>query len=114
MSKSSAVHRFDPDSVAPLFAALGDPTRLQLVNRLSSGGRESIASLSENSSMSRQAVTKHLKVLEDAGLVRNERRGRERLWQFEPARFDAANVYLARISMQWDDALNRLKNFLEN
>ncbi|MHC5212390.1 MAG: ArsR/SmtB family transcription factor [Planctomycetota bacterium] len=98
---------------APLFAALGDPTRLALVVRLSSGGPESIAGLSESADVSRQAVTKHLHVLSDAGLARSFRRGRQQIWELEPDRLADAHDYLDRIDAQWDDALARLKAFVE-
>jgi DNA-binding transcriptional ArsR family regulator len=98
---------------APLFAALGDPTRLRLVARLSARGPGSIAQLSENASVSRQAVTKHLESLSSAGLVRSAWRGRERIWELEPRRLDDAHAYLEEISRQWDGALARLKAFVE-
>ena len=98
---------------APLFAALGDETRLKLLVRLSRSGPESIARLSARSPVSRQAVTKHLDVLSKAGLVRGSHRGREHIWQLEPKRFADARDYLERISRQWDDALGRLKQFVE-
>lgn len=98
---------------APLFAALGDETRLRLLGRLSAGGPGSIAQLSAKSRVSRQAITKHLEVLSGAGLVRSERRGRERIWELEPKRLADAHQYLDRISQQWDDALQRLKRFVE-
>ncbi len=99
---------------APLFAALGDPTRLGLVARLSAGGPESIAGLSESVDVSRQAVTKHLHVLADAGVVRGFRRGRQHIWELEPDRLADARDYLARIDAQWDAALERLEAFLED
>jgi DNA-binding transcriptional ArsR family regulator len=98
---------------APLFAALGDPTRLALVVRLSSGGPESIAGLSESVDVSRQAVTKHLHVLEEAGLVHGFRRGRQHIWELDPDRLADAHDYLDRIDAQWDAALQRLKAFVE-
>ena len=98
---------------APLFAALGDPTRLKLVVRLSSGGPGSIARLSESADVSRQAVTKHLHVLSDARLVRSFRRGRQHIWELEPDRLADARDYLDRIDAQWDEALERLKAFVE-
>ena len=98
----------------PLFAALGDETRLGVLIRLSQGGPESIARLSHGSAVSRQAVTKHLKVLAKAGLVRGSRRGREHIWELAPERLAEARDYLDRISLQWDDALDRLKHFLED
>jgi DNA-binding transcriptional ArsR family regulator len=98
---------------APLFAALGDETRLRLIIRLASGGPGSITRLSAKSAVSRQAITKHLRVLADAGLVRSTRRGRERVWDLETGRLADAHQYLDRISKQWDDALDRLKRFVE-
>ena len=98
---------------APVFAALGDETRLALVVRLCAGGPLSIARLTEGTAVTRQAVTKHLHVLEDAGLVRGARLGREQIWQIEPARVTAARESLDQIAAQWDDALGRLKAALE-
>ena len=98
---------------APLFAALGDPTRLALLARLSSGGPGSIARLSEHAEVSRQAVTKHLHVLADAGLVRGSRRGREHVWALEPRRLSDAREHLDRIGAQWDAALERLRDLVE-
>ena len=98
---------------APLFSALGDETRLRLLARLSSGGPGSIARLSARSQVSRQAITKHLEVLSEAGLVRSSRRGRERIWELEPKRLADAHAYLDRISREWDDALSRLRAFVE-
>lgn len=99
--------------VAPLFAALGDATRLAVLVTLCGGGPLSIARLSAQFDISRQAVTKHLDVLADAGLVRSHREGRERIWEFEPRRLADAHDYLEQISRQWDDALGRLKRFVE-
>lgn len=99
---------------APLFAALGDPTRLKLVARLAARGPESIAGLSAEAEVSRQAVTKHLKVLHDAGLVRSFRRGREHIWELAPRRLVDAHGYLDRISAQWDAALDRLRDLVED
>jgi DNA-binding transcriptional ArsR family regulator len=98
---------------APVFAALGDETRLRIVARLSSGGPLSIVRLTEGESMSRQAITKHLSVLAGAGLVRDIRRGRERLWELEPAPLDVARRYLDLVSKRWDDALARLAALVE-
>ncbi len=98
---------------AALFAALGDHTRFRLLGRLSSGGPGSIASLSERSAVTRQAISKHLTVLSKAGLVRSRRHGRERIWALEPQRLADAHEHLDRISRQWDDALGRLKAFVE-
>lgn len=98
---------------APLFAALGDETRLRLIAVLCAGGAVSIAQLTSGTNLTRQAVTKHLLVLADAGLVRDIKLGRERLWEFEPAQLDAARRSLDRIAQQWDQALARLKMAVE-
>ncbi|MBJ6764672.1 winged helix-turn-helix transcriptional regulator [Myxococcaceae bacterium JPH2] len=98
---------------APLFAALGDETRLQLLVRLSKGGPRTVARMSEQSQVSRQAIAKHLQVLSNVGLVRSSREGRERIWEVEPKRLEDARHYLDRISQQWDMALERLKQFVE-
>src|SRR5262245_40155864 len=100
-------------SSAPLFAALGDDTRLGIVNRLCRSGPASITSLTEGSGVTRQAVAKHLRILEDAGLVRASRAGRESSWQLLPDRLDEARASLDLISGQWDAALERLKTFVE-
>ena len=94
---------------AALFAALGDETRIRLLTRLGSGGPQSIARLSAKEKVSRQAITKHLDVLAEAGLVRDVRKGRERIWRIEPKRFESARGYLERVSRSWDEALGRLK-----
>jgi len=98
---------------APLFAALGDETRFGLLVRLASSGPGSIARLSARAQVSRQAITKHLEILNEAGLVTSARRGRERIWQIETDRLAEARRYLELISRQWDDALGRLKRFVE-
>jgi DNA-binding transcriptional ArsR family regulator len=99
---------------APLFAALGDETRLKLVDRLSSGGPLPITRLTAGSGVTRQAVTKHLTILAGAGLVRDFRRGRERIWQLESRRLVDARRRLDEISQRWDAALDRLKKFVED
>lgn len=98
---------------APIFAALGDPTRLSLVLRLGQRGPMSITRLTDKVEVTRQAVTKHLAVLEDAGLVRSATRGRERIWELAPERLDDARAQLDRISESWDVALERLKTMVE-
>lgn len=98
---------------APIFGALGDPTRLRLVARLSQGGPKSITRLTRGSSLTRQGITKHLRVLADAGLVRGTRLGRESLWELEPRRLDVARRYLELVSKRWDTALGRLKRLVE-
>ena len=98
---------------APVFAALGDPTRLRLIAALCAGGSLSIAQLTAGTAITRQAVTRHLEVLADAGLVHDIRQGRERLWEFEPSKLDEARHSLEAIAAQWDQALQRLKTFVE-
>lgn len=113
MSQARGLATAHVRDAAPLFAALGDETRLRLLLRLANGGPESIAHLSERASVSRQAITKHLDVLAKAGLVRGNRRGREHIWALEPKRLADARVVLEQISQHWDDALDRLKAFVE-
>ena len=98
---------------APIFAALGDKTRLDIVARLCSGGPLSIARLTAGADITRQAITKHLTILAEAGLVHDIRVGRERLWEVEKRQLEAAQRCLERISSQWDDALARLKLAVE-
>jgi DNA-binding transcriptional ArsR family regulator len=98
---------------APLFAALGDATRLRLIAVLCAEGAMSIAQLTSGTDISRQAVTKHLHVLAGARLVRNVKMGRERLWEFERARLEEARRSLDLIGQQWDHALMRLKAAVE-
>lgn len=98
---------------APVFAALGDETRLALMERLAGGGPWSIARLTAGSDVTRQAVTKHLHVLAEAGLVRDVRRGRERLWALQADRLAEAGRTLDELSKRWDEALGRLKAFVE-
>jgi DNA-binding transcriptional ArsR family regulator len=100
-------------AAAPVFAALGDRTRLALVARLCDDGPLSIARLTAGTAVTRQAVTKHLHVLADAGLVRGSRRGRERIWEFETSRLAEARLYLDEISRRWDTALARLRKLVE-
>jgi DNA-binding transcriptional ArsR family regulator len=97
----------------PVFAALGDATRLSLLGRLSADGPLSIARLSEGTGVTRQAITKHLHTLGDAGLVRHARRGRERVFELDRKRVEIAKRYLDQISAQWDAAVDRLKAFVE-
>nr|WP_277817142.1 metalloregulator ArsR/SmtB family transcription factor [Solimonas terrae] len=99
---------------ARAFSALGDATRLRIVGRLADGGPLSIVRLAQGGAISRQAVTKHLRALEHAGLVRSRRAGRERLWQLEGQRLADARRYLDQISAQWDAAIARLRAFVED
>jgi DNA-binding transcriptional ArsR family regulator len=96
-----------------LFAALGDPTRLALVRRLSTEGALSVTALTSGTRISRQAVTKHLDVLARAGLLGSKRDGRERLWALAPLRIHEARRALEQISREWDDALGRLRKLVE-
>jgi len=98
---------------APVFAALGDETRLSLVAKLSEGQPKSITQLTEGSELTRQAVTKHLRVLENVGLVRSTFSGRENLFELDTRPFKDINEYLDFVSSQWDSALSRLKSFVE-
>ncbi|MFC2248324.1 ArsR/SmtB family transcription factor [Labrys portucalensis] len=98
---------------AATFAALGDPTRLSLLGRLSSGQAQSIAKLSTDTRLTRQAITKHLHVLEEAGLVSSLRVGRETQFAYRPEPIEAARSYLDEVSAQWDAAFARLKAFVE-
>jgi DNA-binding transcriptional ArsR family regulator len=100
--------------VAPLFAALGDETRLALLDRLGSGGPQSITRLTAGSAVTRQAITKHLQVLAQAGLVHGMRRGRERIWTLDTDRLEEARRSLDQIAQHWDEALARLKNLVED
>ena len=99
---------------APVFAALGDETRLRLIAVLCAGGAVSIAQLTSGTEITRQAVTKHLRVLADAGLVHDVKVGRERLWEFEPTQLEEARRSLEVIAQQWDQALNKLKIAMES
>ena len=98
---------------APVFAALGDETRLSLVVKLSGGQPCSIAQLTEGSSLTRQAITKHLHVLQTVGIVHAVRAGRESLFEFNPQALEETRQYLELVSRQWDNALARLKSFVE-
>jgi DNA-binding transcriptional ArsR family regulator len=98
---------------APVFAALGDATRLRIVARLCEQGPLSITRLTEGADVSRQAITKHLRALEEAGLVRGNRAGRERVWELRTARLAEMRRHLERISGRWDQALERLRALVE-
>jgi DNA-binding transcriptional ArsR family regulator len=99
---------------ARVFAALGDETRLSLVAKLCGGQPHSISQLTEGSKLTRQAITKHLRVLESAGIVHSVRTGRESRFEFDPEPMDGIKEYLDFVSEQWDQALSRLKSFVEN
>jgi DNA-binding transcriptional ArsR family regulator len=97
----------------PVFAALGDPTRLALLMKLSDGEARSIARLSSDTKLTRQAVTKHLHVLEHAGLVSSIRVGRESRFAYRPDPVAEVRSFLDAVSAQWDDALARLRALVE-
>jgi DNA-binding transcriptional ArsR family regulator len=99
---------------AEVFAALGDRIRLTLVAKLGDGEPRSIAKLTEGSDLTRQAITKHLHVLEDVGLVRQTKSGRESLFTLNPEPLDEAQEALQSMARQWDETLGRLKSFLED
>ena len=107
MSRSSS-------SAAPVFAALGDPVRLELVSRLNDGRQHTITQLTDGLALSRQGVTKHLNVLSDAGIVSREWVGRECRFTLVPKTITSAQDYLSRASAQWDDAIARLKLAVED
>lgn len=98
---------------APVFAALGDETRLLLVGKLSTGRRCSISQLTQGSKLTRQAITKHLRVLESAGIVHSCRAGRQSLFEFDPKPIENLKEYLDLVSQHWDQALSRLKSYVE-
>jgi len=114
MSRSRGAAAVKVNEAVPVFAALGDATRLSLVRRLSVDGPLSITHLSEGTGVTRQAITRHLYTLGDAGLVRTARRGRERIFELDLKRLEKAKRYLDQISAQWDDAAERLKAFVED
>ena len=111
-SRSAAAARLHES--APVFAALGDETRLQIVARLCAEGPLSITRLSEGAGVTRQAITKHLNALSAAGLARNVKTGREQIWELEVRRLEMARRCLDRISDQWDIAITRLKALVED
>src|SRR5712691_242000 len=109
-SRSAALQASD---AVPVFTALADATRLRLLGRLSVDGPLSIARLSEGTGVTRQAITRHLDALGRVGLVRDARRGRERVFSLDAKRLDMARQYLDRVAAQWDAAAARLKAFVE-
>lgn len=114
MSNSGpARNEIDNDEAAAIFAALGDPTRLALVTRLSDGAPRSITQLTEDSALTRQAITKHLQVLEEAGVLTRRKSGRESLYAYSPQPLHDARQYMDAVGRQWEQALGRLKAFTE-
>jgi len=113
MSRSRTAAARKLTQAAPVFAALGDGTRLNIVARLCTGGPQSIVRLTEGMNVSRQAITKHLHALADVGLVRSSREGRAQIWELQPRRLAQARRYLDQISEQWDEAIDRLRTLVE-
>lgn len=113
MSVTRAEPPASPTGHAAIFAALGDQTRLALIAKLANGAPQSISRLAQGSALTRQAITKHLRVLESAGMVRSVRAGRESQFEFRPEPLRQLRSYLEHVSRQWDDALARLKAFVE-
>jgi DNA-binding transcriptional ArsR family regulator len=109
------VNPSNPSVEAPsaLFAALGDPTRLRLVVRMSQGEPLSIRELASGAQITRQAITKHLHVLAGAGVATASRLGREQRWSLDQQQLEQARLFLDRIAQQWDSALARLKRAVE-
>lgn len=114
MSDSRRSQRAALRARASVFAALGDETRLAVLAKLCGGEPQSIARLTAGSKLTRQAVTKHLRILEKAGVVRSVRAGRESLFELEPQPIEEVRAYLDQVSQQWDDALTRLKAHVED
>ena len=109
-NRKARAHDSNPASV---FAALGDHTRLSLLTKLSDGQSRSIAKLSADTKLTRQAITKHLRVLENAGMVSSTRVGRESQFAFRAEPIVEIRSYLDNVSRQWDDALSRLRSLVE-
>lgn len=112
MSRSNAL-ALKTERQAHIFAALGDPTRLSLVAKLIDGKPHSISTLTEGTKVTRQAITKHLTVLEGVGLVSSFKEGRESLYELDPKPLESLQEYLDIIAKQWDRALHSLKTFVE-
>ena len=113
-SNPTQLERNNLTRFSPIFAALGDVTRLQLVHRLGEGGPRSIAQLASGLNISHQGVTKHLRVLENSGLIQAQRVGRERQYSCAPNVLKEARNYLDNIGDQWEGALLRLQAFVED
>jgi DNA-binding transcriptional ArsR family regulator len=110
---SAAMSRPEATALAPVFAALGDPTRAAILDRLSREGRLTLTDLSRGAPISRQAVSRHVAVLADAGLVTGAREGRELRLSLRPEALVVAASWLAQVSAAWDGALDRLKRQVE-
>lgn len=113
-STSSLNATQDFERVAPLFAALSDSTRLQLVSQLSREGPQSISALAKETPISRQAVTKHLQELEKSGIAESRRDGRKRIFELQPDKLAIIHHHLNQISQQWDKTLARLEAYIED
>jgi DNA-binding transcriptional ArsR family regulator len=113
MSPARSVAASKAADAVPVFAALADATRLRIVSRLCDEGPLSITRLSDGAGVTRQAVTKHLHALESAGLVRDARVGRERIFELEPRRLDKARRYLDHVAASWDARIDRLRGHVE-
>ena len=113
MSRGSKAAAARLTEAAPVFAALGEATRLTLVSKLCTEGPLSIARLSEGTGVTRQAITKHLQTLAHAGVVHSTRSGRERIWELETRRLEKARICLDQIANQWDRAIDRLRTLVE-
>jgi DNA-binding transcriptional ArsR family regulator len=107
---SSAV---SAEPLSPLFNALGDPNRLRIITRLCDGGPCSTSQVTQVVSVSRQAATKHLLLMEAVGLVSSQRHGRERIWRVQPKPLTDASDYLTALSQRWDQAVDRLRAYVE-
>jgi DNA-binding transcriptional ArsR family regulator len=113
LSRASSSAALKTEKQAGIFAALGDPTRLSLVAKLIDGKPHSISTLTLGTKVTRQAITKHLSVLESVGLVSSIKEGRESLYELDPRPLESLQEYLAVIATQWDKALHSLKAFVE-
>lgn len=114
MSTRSNSAALKTERQATIFAALGDPTRLSLVSKLIDGKAHSISTLASDTHITRQAVTKHLRVLENVGLVTNLKSGRESLYELDTKPLASIQEYLDIIANEWDKSLKDLKAFVEN
>jgi len=112
--KRPSVRALKLEQHAPVFAALGDPIRLSLVSKLLGGKPHSISELTEGTRVTRQAITKHLRVLENVGVVHSVKQGRESLYELDAKPIESLREYLAVIATQWDEALASLKAFVED
>jgi DNA-binding transcriptional ArsR family regulator len=113
LSRQSSSAALKIEKQAFIFAALGDPTRLSLVAKLNDGEPHSISTLALGTKITRQAITKHLKVLENVGLVSKVKEGRESLYELDPKPLESMREYLEIIASEWDRSLQSLKKFIE-